>query len=261
MATGPAFDDAVAIAHANPGLGVGCHIVLTDGVPASNPESIPTLLGPDRKTFRPSLVDFLQALLRGKIREEEIRREALAPNTRSSRKRWHPHPHLDTHKHTHLFPAVSTRPLLQLAEQYSIPRHSPPIPSNHGALLLATATAFAVFRSTSSAASRPASSASLRFATRMSSPPTEPSASPPPATSTARPCARYCMPCLPRRQLRNSSVIRATTTATSTASHHPPCALIATSNAPPLLTRKYPRSLCIQTPHNSSTMGTSVHNL
>src|ERR1700722_10036417 len=78
MATGPAFDDAVVIARANPILGVGCHIVLTDGTPALPPQSIPTLLGPDGKTFRPSLIDFLQALLRGKIREEEIEREALA---------------------------------------------------------------------------------------------------------------------------------------------------------------------------------------
>jgi predicted glycoside hydrolase/deacetylase ChbG (UPF0249 family) len=29
MANGAAFDDAVAIAHASPTLGVGCHIVLT----------------------------------------------------------------------------------------------------------------------------------------------------------------------------------------------------------------------------------------
>src|ERR1700692_4692172 len=78
MATGPAFSDAVSVALANPTLGVGCHIVLTDGIPVSPPETIPTLLGPDRKTFRPSLLDFIQALLRGSIREDDIEREALA---------------------------------------------------------------------------------------------------------------------------------------------------------------------------------------
>jgi predicted glycoside hydrolase/deacetylase ChbG (UPF0249 family) len=118
MATGPAFDDAVAIAHANPTLGVGCHIVLTDGVPASDPKSIPTLLGPDGKTFRPSLVDFLQALLRGKISEADIDREALAQIQKLQRAGIHI-THLDTHKHTHLFPAVA-RPLLHLAEKNSI---------------------------------------------------------------------------------------------------------------------------------------------
>src|SRR5258708_34688820 len=65
MATGAAFDDAVAVAHANPALGVGCHILLTDGTPVFPPKRIPTLLAPHRKTFRPSLVDFIQALLRG----------------------------------------------------------------------------------------------------------------------------------------------------------------------------------------------------
>jgi chitin disaccharide deacetylase len=118
MATGPAFDDAVAIARANPTLGVGCHIVLTDGIPASPPQSIPTLLGPDGKTFRPSLVDFLQALLRGKIREEEIEREALAQIEKLQRAGINV-THLDSHKHTHLFPAV-IRPLLRIAERCSI---------------------------------------------------------------------------------------------------------------------------------------------
>src|SRR5947208_962069 len=72
MANGPAFDDAVAIAHANPTLGVGCHIVLTDGTPVSPPETIPTLLSPDGKTFRPSLSDFFLAVLRGKVSEDDI---------------------------------------------------------------------------------------------------------------------------------------------------------------------------------------------
>src|SRR6201996_7768591 len=69
MATGPAFDDAVAIAHAHPTPGAGLPVVLTDGLPFSRPASIPTLLGPDGKRLRPSLLDFLQALLRGKISE------------------------------------------------------------------------------------------------------------------------------------------------------------------------------------------------
>src|SRR5258707_3392298 len=119
MATGPAFEDAVAIAHANPSPGVGCHILLTDGVPVSNPQSIPTLLGPDGKSLRPSFLDFIQALLRGKIREEEIEREALAQIQKLEHAGINV-THLDTHKHTHLFPAV-VRPLLRIAERSSIP--------------------------------------------------------------------------------------------------------------------------------------------
>ncbi|MEO6909755.1 MAG: ChbG/HpnK family deacetylase [Edaphobacter sp.] len=119
MATGPAFDGAVAIAHANPSLGIGCHIVLTDGTPASPPEHIPTLLGPDGKTFRPSLLDFVQALLRGAIHEDEIEREALA-QIEKLQNAGIEITHLDTHKHTHLFPAVA-RPLLRVAHRCSIP--------------------------------------------------------------------------------------------------------------------------------------------
>src|SRR5271170_6034027 len=118
MATGPAFDNAISVSRANPTLGVGCHIVLTDGVPVSDPKTIPTLMGPDGKTFRPSLVDFLQALLRGKIRTDDIEREALAQIQKLQRAGINI-THLDTHKHTHLFPAV-TRPLLQIAQRSSI---------------------------------------------------------------------------------------------------------------------------------------------
>lgn len=118
MATGEAFDDAVAIAHANPSLGVGCHVVLTDGIPVSPPESIPTLIGPDCKHFRPRLIDFVAALLRGRIDEAEIEREALA-QVRKLQQAGINVTHLDTHKHTHLFPTV-TRSLLRVAESSSV---------------------------------------------------------------------------------------------------------------------------------------------
>ncbi len=118
MATGPAFDDAVAISHAHPFLGVGCHVVLTDGVPVSRPDEIASLLGRDGKTFRPSLPDFAQALFRGIVREDEIERETMAQidKLQSAGIRI---THLDTHKHTHLFPSV-TRPLLRAAKRGGI---------------------------------------------------------------------------------------------------------------------------------------------
>lgn len=112
MATGSAFDDAVAIARQFPTLGVGCHVVLTDGVPASPPASIPSLIGPDGKTFRPSLLSFIQALLRGQIREADIEREAEAQIAKLQQAGIAV-THVDTHKHTHLFPGV-TRPLLRV---------------------------------------------------------------------------------------------------------------------------------------------------
>jgi chitin disaccharide deacetylase len=118
MATGRAFDDAVAVARANPTLGVGCHITLVDAVPAAPPEAIPSLLSSDGKTLRASIIDFTQALLRGEIRGDDITREALAQIQKLQRAGIDI-THLDTHKHTHLFPAVA-RPLLHLAERTSI---------------------------------------------------------------------------------------------------------------------------------------------
>jgi predicted glycoside hydrolase/deacetylase ChbG (UPF0249 family) len=119
MANGPAFDDAVAVAHAHPTLGVGCHIVLTDGIPLAPLQHIQGLLGPDRKTLRPSIVDFIQALLRGKIKPAEIELEALFQIHKLQRAGIKI-THLDTHKHTHLFPVVTQR-LLALAESNRIP--------------------------------------------------------------------------------------------------------------------------------------------
>jgi predicted glycoside hydrolase/deacetylase ChbG (UPF0249 family) len=118
MATGAAFKDAAALAHANPALGVGCHIVLTDGDPAAPPESIPTLLDPDRRSLRPKLTDFVRDLLLGRIDEGDIEREAAA-QIRKLQQAGITVTHLDTHKHTHMFPQV-TRPLLRVAEAHNI---------------------------------------------------------------------------------------------------------------------------------------------
>jgi predicted glycoside hydrolase/deacetylase ChbG (UPF0249 family) len=114
MASGAAFEDAAAIACANPGLGVGCHLVLTDGLPVSPPESIPTLLGPDGGSLRPKLSHFVRDLLLGRVSPREIEMEAVA-QIRKLQSAGIRVTHIDTHKHTHLFPAIA-RPLLRAAE-------------------------------------------------------------------------------------------------------------------------------------------------
>jgi chitin disaccharide deacetylase len=119
MANGPAFDDAIRIAHAQPTLGIGCHIVLTDGIPLSPPDTIPTLLGPDRRSFRASLTDFFAAVLIGKVSATDIAREALAQIT-CIQQQGISITHIDTHKHTHILPRVA-RPLLDVAERAGIP--------------------------------------------------------------------------------------------------------------------------------------------
>lgn len=118
MANGPAFDDAVDIARAHPSLGIGCHIVLTDGTPLSPPREIPTLLGPDGKSFRPSLLSFLLAVLSGGVSGEEIVREAVAQIERLQQAGLDV-THIDTHKHTHILPRVA-RPLLKAAQRCGV---------------------------------------------------------------------------------------------------------------------------------------------
>lgn len=118
MATGAAFDDAVEISRELPEMGVGCHVVLTDGVPVSAPETIPTLLGRNGVGLRSSLGAFARAALLGQLQQAEIEIEASAQVTRLLDAGVWP-THLDTHKHTHMFPAV-LRPLLRVAEHFGI---------------------------------------------------------------------------------------------------------------------------------------------
>ncbi len=117
MANGPAFDDAIRIAHAQPTLGIGCHIVLTDGTPVSDPATLPTLC-PNGRTFRPSLVDFVRDLLLHRIERAEIEREALAQVQKLQRAGIDV-THIDTHKHSHIFPPV-TRALVRVMQAASV---------------------------------------------------------------------------------------------------------------------------------------------
>jgi len=118
MASGAAFDDAIEVARAHSTLGVGCHVVLVDGAPASPPETIRSLIGDDGKNFRPSLGEFMRALLLGRIDAAEVAREAAAQVERLQRAGIAV-THLDTHKHVHVFPAIA-RPLLQVAERCGV---------------------------------------------------------------------------------------------------------------------------------------------
>jgi len=111
MATGAAFADAVALATARPALAVGCHIVLTDGIPVLPPTAIPSLV--KSTNFRPKLGSFIAALMLGRLNESEIEREAIA-QIRKLQDAGIRVSHIDSHKHTHLFPAI-VRPLTRAA--------------------------------------------------------------------------------------------------------------------------------------------------
>lgn len=114
MARAPATDEAIEIAKSTPSLGVGCHVVLVDGKPVS--KSLPTLAVGNE--FTPTLGAFLKKLHLGRIRGEEIEQEARQQIGVLLDCGLHP-THIDTHKHTHMFPQV-LRPVLRAARACGI---------------------------------------------------------------------------------------------------------------------------------------------
>lgn len=115
MANARAFAEAVSVAREQPGLGTGCHVVLIDGDPVS--AGLPSLTNGSPR-FRASLKEFALAAVRGRISAEEVQREAEA-QVRKIQGMGIRVTHLDSHKHTHMFPRV-LRPLLRAARACGI---------------------------------------------------------------------------------------------------------------------------------------------
>jgi predicted glycoside hydrolase/deacetylase ChbG (UPF0249 family) len=123
MATASYFSPAVHLAFAQPGLGVGCHVILVDGSPCLRHGEVPSLLDPRRpasSSFRPTVGSFLRDLLRGRIREQEIEAEAIAQIQRIQSSGVTVS-HIDSHKHLHAFPRVLA-PLLRAAQHCGVNR-------------------------------------------------------------------------------------------------------------------------------------------
>ena len=117
MANAVATSDAIHFARATPTLGVGCHVVLVDGQSLLTPRrDLLWLVDPVRPAgkFKSTLGSFLQQLYLGRNSiwplsnrklEDEIEAEthaqiALLQNSGLRLT------HIDTHKHTHMFPRV-----------------------------------------------------------------------------------------------------------------------------------------------------------
>jgi hopanoid biosynthesis associated protein HpnK len=118
MARAGATSEASAIAKATSSLGVGCHVVLVDGEPVLPASEIPTLVDQRTGCFPSKLTAFLARLFSGRIATDEIEAEAAA-QIRSLKSKGLALTHIDTHKHTHMFPAV-LRPVLRAARAASI---------------------------------------------------------------------------------------------------------------------------------------------
>ncbi len=106
MANGAAFEDAVRLARETPSLDVGVHCVLVSGRSVRDPDrSLPL-----------TVKDLLLAIVSRKLDPySELRAQVekiLATGIRPT--------HLDTHKHTHLFPPVLTA-VARLGQEFGIP--------------------------------------------------------------------------------------------------------------------------------------------
>jgi predicted glycoside hydrolase/deacetylase ChbG (UPF0249 family) len=106
MATGPAFEHAVALAREDPGLDVGVHLVLVgaEGYPAT-PARLAAAVALGRIPIHDRLAKQVRKILDAGIRPT----------------------HLDTHKHTHMLPPVLDA-VARIAQEFGIPWVRRPIP-------------------------------------------------------------------------------------------------------------------------------------
>lgn len=104
MPGGSAFDEAIAIAHRNPGLQVGLHLTLVQGKPVLPPEDVPGLVGPDgRFPDNPVLVGMRLYFDRG-VRQQ-LRNELEAQILRI-KQAGIPLSHIDGHLNIQMHPTV-----------------------------------------------------------------------------------------------------------------------------------------------------------
>jgi hopanoid biosynthesis associated protein HpnK len=117
MVNEPAADEAAALAHQNPGLGVGLHLSLVCGRSALPPSAIPKLVNchslfssnPTAAGFR----YFFSGRCRAQLRDE------IAAQFKKFRAFALPLDHVNGHLHTHLHPAV-LKILCDNAERWNI---------------------------------------------------------------------------------------------------------------------------------------------
>lgn len=105
MANGAAFEDAVRLAGEVPTLDIGVHLVLVGGE---------SLLAPGR-SFPRTVSELMKAVMLGRIRVyDELRAQMVKIFEAGLRPT-----HLDTHKHTHLFPPVLDA-VVRLSEEFDV---------------------------------------------------------------------------------------------------------------------------------------------
>lgn len=116
MANGRMFAQAAELAKSSPALSTGCHVVLIDGEPVLEASQLPTMT--DSQGFRDGLKIFAVRALTGRMNAHEIEAEAKT-QIQKIQSAGVAVSHVDTHKHTHIFPQV-LRPLLRAARDCGV---------------------------------------------------------------------------------------------------------------------------------------------
>ena len=119
MACGAQFQEAVALASQVPRLSVGCHVVLVDGAPVLSVEQLSSLaIAGSPPRFRESLIGFAGRAAAGRLDQEQIEQEVTA-QIQKLQAAGIDVSHLDSHKHTHMFPVV-LRGMLRAAKNCGV---------------------------------------------------------------------------------------------------------------------------------------------
>jgi predicted glycoside hydrolase/deacetylase ChbG (UPF0249 family) len=133
MANGPAFEEAIRAAQSVPTLDIGCHVVLLDGTPllpaSRNASLLRKATGKTKhhyRRFRDSITGFAARALAGRLNPDHIEAEATA-QIQKLQSAGVTVSHFDTHKHTHMFPAVLW-PLLRAAKNCGVHALRNPFP-------------------------------------------------------------------------------------------------------------------------------------
>ena len=116
MANGLTFPEAVQLAKSSPCLSIGCHIVLIDGEPLLDSSKLPTIT--DSRRFPDGLKTFAARALTGRMKAYEIEAETKA-QIQKIQSAGLSISHVDTHKHTHIFPQI-LQPLLGAARDCGV---------------------------------------------------------------------------------------------------------------------------------------------
>ena len=119
MACGAQFREAVTMAAQAPQLSVGCHVILVDGSPVLSGPEVSSLVRNSGPRFRESLTSFALLAAARRLNPEQVEAEVTA-QIRKLQTAGIPVSHLDSHKHTHMFPLVF-KAMIRAARNCGVP--------------------------------------------------------------------------------------------------------------------------------------------